>query len=409
MNTFTSNQTYIPKFIPKNEPRAERRNSRRTQLSEIVYMNLYPENGAIILDFSSSGAGFRAATPVSTGRQVRFRLLEAGIDQIEITGDLIWLDETRTKGGLQFRNIPAEVRKRIRQWTGEPETLLAETNDRADAADSDAQALNQSGTEDKSWPIEPTLPRKENPILSLPNPMRRRTSVLGLDDAGESGNAGKGDRRVGAIALAVSLSLVIALIVLSGIIGFPDKRKVGESLIRLGQYLTGEYQEPVNSQNVASIGGVPETNIVPPPAPISEPSGASEASPAPLSDITAPPQQEPVSAPLPPAISKEPKIVHADSGPPERGQSGHAEFALAQRYMNGAGVPENREVAAHLLWEAVGQGNTQAELQLADLYLHGEGVPKQCNQARILLNAASDSGNVSAGQKLTELGSYGCR
>ncbi len=67
-------------------------------------------------------------------------------------------------------------------------------------------------------------------------------------------------------------------------------------------------------------------------------------------------------------------------------------------------------MAAHLLWVAVGRGNTEAELELADLYLRGEGIPrKNCEQARILLIAASNSGNPVADQKLAELRDYGCR
>jgi TPR repeat protein len=89
---------------------------------------------------------------------------------------------------------------------------------------------------------------------------------------------------------------------------------------------------------------------------------------------------------------------------------GHTELALAQRYLRGTSVPQDRDMAAHLLWVAVGDGNPQAELELADLYLRTDGVPaKNCAQARILLSASSDSGNLEAGEKLARLRDYGCR
>ncbi len=123
--------------------------------------------------------------------------------------------------------------------------------------------------------------------------------------------------------------------------------------------------------------------------------------------------QEPVASNFPsrsehtaaPEISQ---VRRADD--PAREDDGHTELALARQYLSGSSVPKDRDMAAHLLWVAVGDGNPQAELELAGLYLRSDGVPaKSCAQARILLNDSSNSGNLEASQQLAKLRDYGCR
>lgn len=78
-------------------------------------------------------------------------------------------------------------------------------------------------------------------------------------------------------------------------------------------------------------------------------------------------------------------------------------------YLEGKTEPRNPAVAARLLWEAVGNGSTQADLVLANLYRNGIGVQKSCEQARVLLQAAAEKGNAEAAQKFHDLIAGGCR
>ena len=60
------------------------------------------------------------------------------------------------------------------------------------------------------------------------------------------------------------------------------------------------------------------------------------------------------------------------------------------------------------LWAAVRRGNATAAVALADRYLQGDGVPQHCDQARVLLLVASEKNNADAIRKLHELDSTGC-
>ncbi len=90
--------------------------------------------------------------------------------------------------------------------------------------------------------------------------------------------------------------------------------------------------------------------------------------------------------------------------------SGAADFATAQKYLNGeSGTSRNASVAVPLLWNAVGKGNVQAALTLSDLYLRGDGVAKNCDQARVLLDSAAQKGARAAADRLRNLQAFGCR
>ena len=50
----------------------ERRANALTGIAQIVYLNLLPDNGGILLDVSSTGLGFQAAGPIVHEKRVCF-------------------------------------------------------------------------------------------------------------------------------------------------------------------------------------------------------------------------------------------------------------------------------------------------------------------------------------------------
>lgn len=60
------------------------------------------------------------------------------------------------------------------------------------------------------------------------------------------------------------------------------------------------------------------------------------------------------------------------------------------------------------LWVAVQKGNAAAAVELADRFLQGDGVPVNCDQARVLLLVASEKNNAEAIRKLHELDKTDC-
>ncbi len=73
-----------------------------------------------------------------------------------------------------------------------------------------------------------------------------------------------------------------------------------------------------------------------------------------------------------------------------------AQFAIAFRYVEGQGTPQNLTEAAHWLERAAGAGLAPAQYRLAVMYERGQGVSKDLGRARSWYQAAADKGNVKA-------------
>jgi hypothetical protein len=120
--------------------KTERRHAPRMTVNGVAYVNLDPDNGGIILNVSEGGLCFRSRAPVHRVETIRFwfsyrsQRIEASAGQpwpneafrggvsrfIEVCSELAWIDDTRKRGGLRFKNLPQVAREQIRDWMHEP-------------------------------------------------------------------------------------------------------------------------------------------------------------------------------------------------------------------------------------------------------------------------------------------------
>jgi localization factor PodJL len=103
------------------------------------------------------------------------------------------------------------------------------------------------------------------------------------------------------------------------------------------------------------------------------------------------PPSIPASLPLPPP----------DLGPLPLRQAAaegdaRAQYAIALRYAQGQGTPQNLTEAAHWLERAASAGLAPAQYRLAAMYERGLGVAKDLGRARSWYQAAAEKGNVKA-------------
>lgn len=91
----------------------------RVRLGWIVYVNLRSGNGGIVLDISEKGLALQTADRVGAGGPIHFRFLVPAIERVEVTAELIWIDETRKRGGLRFIDLPESAAEEIRRWIGQ--------------------------------------------------------------------------------------------------------------------------------------------------------------------------------------------------------------------------------------------------------------------------------------------------
>jgi hypothetical protein len=360
----------------------------RVKLDQIVYVNLSSGNGGILLDVSEKGLSFQTADRLEDIGPISFRFLVPSIAQVEITGDLIWADETRKKGGVRFTNLPAEVYKEIQNWLGQ--TRPDAPNSRVASAPSISERQNPfhpfGENQTSAFPTmrEPVTERSS--FLSIPSdrlPQRNELPLLptrklpGSIHSNEPQHDGVAAHRLAMIAVTLVVGVAI------GASSFVYKDYIGRLLISLGEKISVPTQ---NSPVGTPSPPVPSISQSLPVPDFGNPSGAVAAG----------------------AYSEQPPAKMKGSEASKGDDDGQTEFSLARQYLTEASNPEAKTHAAELLWVAVEKGSSDAEVELADLYGRGEGVPKNCQQARILLVAARNGNNPFAGKESVALHGYGC-
>jgi hypothetical protein len=210
-------------------------------------------------------------------------------------------------------------------------------------------------------------------------------------------------RATAAGIILLAFTGVLALLVIS------FRREAGETLIRLGESLSGEHRSTVVLPQTAS----------PAPAPASD--KAAGAVQAQASDNTTASQpQDSASVSSKQAVDAAPANTATPSAPPPvvpplqeipaplDGGSGQKEFDQARAILKGNHRQRDIYLAVNLLWTGVRKGHVPAEVTLADLYARGDGVAQSCAQAHVLLEAAVQKGSPEGRRRLELLKRQGC-
>ena len=94
-----------------------RRNSSRQRIDTLVYADFGPGNGGFPINLSKDGMGFQGIQPLEKGQVicVKFKL-PATTEFVEISGQVVWLNELGKGGGLQFTEVTDESRQAIQKW-----------------------------------------------------------------------------------------------------------------------------------------------------------------------------------------------------------------------------------------------------------------------------------------------------
>ncbi len=161
---------------------SERRQNPRSRLKEIVYLQMEPDNGGIVLNLSETGLAFQTASPVERGAVVRFKFSLPSGKEIRAVSEVTWTDETRKTGGLRFTFLPEGARQQIRKWIDLPASPFTDTP----ATVSAASALPPDGpalARDSSHTFGPHAFTKSHPLDARELP-RKRSAWAGAFAAG---------------------------------------------------------------------------------------------------------------------------------------------------------------------------------------------------------------------------------
>jgi len=96
-----------------NEHRAKPRHAPKT----LAYVNVGDANGGVILDISETGMSIASAEPLEQGAVPRLRFQLPQFDRtFEVSAEMVWSADSKTKAGVRFVSMPIDDRIHIRNW-----------------------------------------------------------------------------------------------------------------------------------------------------------------------------------------------------------------------------------------------------------------------------------------------------
>lgn len=130
----------------------ERRVHARRRMEGLAYVDLGPDNGAILIDLGEGGLSFHSVAPVTLDQAVLLKFkLPGAADFIESYAEVAWLNETGKGGGLRFVELRSELREQIGAWAG---TVTAAEVGTTEISKTGSSAAEVSGEAQRG--IEPT-------------------------------------------------------------------------------------------------------------------------------------------------------------------------------------------------------------------------------------------------------------
>jgi hypothetical protein len=150
----------------------ERRHSQRNRPEQLVYVDLGPANGGMMLNVSEEGFSFRAVSPVPPNEKIHFAFEIDGTRRLEGTGEMEWTEENGRVGGLQFTDVSEEFRREIRRWLRKSQPSVDAGGGFIPAAAAPVDTLKEPRPNLKAEPpkIQPAAPLVEKPELKIEAP-----------------------------------------------------------------------------------------------------------------------------------------------------------------------------------------------------------------------------------------------
>jgi TonB family protein len=262
--------------LPQSPSIDEQRAFERQRVTALAYVELGECNGGIILDIGEGGIHVRAAVPLVVDEipSLRFRL-PLREDWIETSGQVAWMDESRTVAGIEFVDLPDEAAEQIRDWIASaasaeapPGQLSAvrERTERLLAALPHAPAgpPGAIGRKLAALPageqVAPAARAVAAPVLFSPTAIRieqpYQVSASRSGTSGLAAGAGTGPRRPSWVAFAVSVGLAALLSFAAA--WFLSGRSGMNRMVAMVQDLAGHRNAPETSAQPSLTTSAPQ-------------------------------------------------------------------------------------------------------------------------------------------------------
>src|SRR5277367_6150246 len=109
---------------PVSIPASDRRAHPRQRIRSLSYVQLGDGNGGIVLNISEGGIAVQAAEGLDDSEGLLAMRIEVprSRKRLEVTGEIVWIGESRKEAGLRFVNPSEEALTRIRAWMAREES-----------------------------------------------------------------------------------------------------------------------------------------------------------------------------------------------------------------------------------------------------------------------------------------------
>lgn len=133
---------------------AERRHSPRQILDSLLYLDLEPHNGGIVLDLSEAGMQISVANPLLNVQEIQFSLCLEAQKRVRGKGRVIWVAASGKNAGVSFLPLPDETLDQLRKFLGQVatggggDTVLAQSADPNSPAEAPLLSPPPTGSQD---------------------------------------------------------------------------------------------------------------------------------------------------------------------------------------------------------------------------------------------------------------------
>lgn len=311
----------------------ERRRSQRTNLAEIVYVDMGPENGGIVLNVSEGGLAFCAAVPIQQTEAIHFSLLLKGKGRMDGAGEVAWTDKSRKMCGLRLSSDSSDGSERLSRWaTRTQATALAPSLLPFAAREVQAPAVTVTEGVSSLFLLREPLGTRPTPVS--PNLERGPFDALTAEDLAKMSPGLQ--PTVGTALRAMVLALLVAALVAT-------------------TYFSGARSERSRVESLDYSGAI----SYPKPKTAAAKMEAGQAELEAALEYLRPPSQ--------PDITSATRLLQLAV---KSGNSTAGVF-LAEMYLSGEGIRKNCTDAGALLTAASRKGNIEASVKLKELVVKG--------------------------------------
>ena len=135
---------------------------------QLVYVELGPYNGGMLLGICELGFSFRAVAPLKSDGPVNFTFALDGKNRLQGVGEIAWTEDDGKTGGLKFTNVSPQFRESLRAWLADdalPKNSGREHTPAAALALDSLDKIKSSIREGKAEAIKASVPRVEENIV----------------------------------------------------------------------------------------------------------------------------------------------------------------------------------------------------------------------------------------------------